>query len=180
MASSKRRGELTEMMVMTPGEAPARDETVARIGGIVAAGVDLDRLIEIAAPSAGGRTDLPATATAGRDTTIAVARDTAFGFYYADDLAALESAGARLAFFDTLTDARLPPADGLFIGGGFPETQAAALAANVPLRAEIKAAIAMGLPAYAECGGLMYLSRSITFRGETHPMVGAVPADRGP
>ena len=163
--------------LLTPGEAPHRDERVALIGGIVAGGVDLDRLVEIAARGEAGSTTTPAAVTAGRDTTIAVARDTAFGFYYADDLAALEGAGARLAFFDTLTDARLPAADGLFIGGGFPETQAAALAANAPLRAEIKAAIARGLPAYAECGGLMYLTRSITFRGETHPMVGAVPAD---
>jgi cobyrinic acid a,c-diamide synthase len=111
------------------------------------------------------------------DLRIAVARDTAFGFYYPDDLEALEHAGAELVFFNTLADARLPEADGLFIGGGFPEMQMGALAANRELRARIRRAAENGLPIYAECGGLMYLTRSITWRGETHEMVGFVPAD---
>ncbi len=109
--------------------------------------------------------------------TIAVARDAAFGFYYADDFPALERAGARLVFFDALRDRELPPCDGLFIGGGFPETQAAALEANAGPARNIRAAIAGGLPTYAECGGLMYLSRSIEWNGRRHAMVGAVAAD---
>lgn len=108
---------------------------------------------------------------------IAIPRDAAFGFYYADDLEAFERGGAALSFFDTLSDARLPDADGLFIGGGFPETQAARLAANASLRADIARALRSGLPCYAECGGLMYLSRSIQWHGETHEMVGVIPAD---
>jgi cobyrinic acid a,c-diamide synthase len=108
---------------------------------------------------------------------IAVARDTAFGFYYPDDLAALEQAGAELIFFDTLRDTRLPHADGLFIGGGFPETQMAALAANRELQERIKRAAESGLPIYAECGGLMYLTRSINWDGRTHEMVGFISAD---
>ena len=80
--------------------------------------------------------------------------------------------------FDTLRDPHLPPAlDGLFIGGGFPETQMDALEANASLRAEIRAAVASGLPVYAECGGLMYLSRSIAWQGTRRAMVGALPAD---
>lgn len=106
-----------------------------------------------------------------------MARDAAFGFYYADDLEALERAGADLVFFDALQDASLPACDGLFIGGGFPETQAAPLSANGAMRADVRRALEAGLPAYAECGGLMYLCRSIAWRGETHPMVGIVPAD---
>ena len=76
-----------------------------------------------------------------------------------------------------MSDTRLPDADGLFIGGGFPETQMAALSANASLRMSIREALAAGLPAYAECGGLMYLARSIAWRGETHDMAGVIPAD---
>ena len=113
----------------------------------------------------------------GDKVRIGIARDRAFGFYYADDLDALEAAGAELVPFDTLRDARLPKIDALYIGGGFPETCAAELEANATLRGEIKQAIANGMPAYAECGGLMYLSRGIEYQGRTYQMVGAIPGD---
>jgi cobyrinic acid a,c-diamide synthase len=67
--------------------------------------------------------------------------------------------------------------DGLFIGGGFPEIFAAELEANAALRTRIRAAIDAGLPVYAECGGLMYLARTLTHKGQTHRMVGAIPGD---
>jgi cobyrinic acid a,c-diamide synthase len=108
---------------------------------------------------------------------IAIARDAAFGFYYQDDLEAFANAGAKLIPFDTIKDAQLPEADGLFIGGGFPETHLAALSANQSLRSDIKRALEAGMPAYAECGGLMYLSRSIRWKDESSDMVGTVPAD---
>jgi cobyrinic acid a,c-diamide synthase len=109
---------------------------------------------------------------------IAIARDQAFGFYYPDDLQALEAAGAELLPVDTLHDAALPAdIDGLFIGGGFPELFLPELQANAALRAQIADAIEAGLPVYAECGGLMYLARSITWQGRTGRMVGAIPGD---
>jgi len=89
----------------------------------------------------------------------------------------LLAAGARLVAFDTLHDSRLPPVDGLFIGGGFPETHMKELEANGALRAAVRDAIAAGLPAYAECGGLMYLARSLAWRGEKAEMAGVIPAD---
>ena len=161
----------------TPAEDACRDEKVAHMRDVVARNVDLDRLIELAA--AAGTASGPAVVETPtpRDIRIAVARDAAFGFYYADDFEALERAGAELVFVDLMRDQKLPPVDAIFIGGGFPETQAAALAANRAMRADVQAAIVSGLPAYAECGGLMYLSRSIAFRGETHEMVGVIPAD---
>jgi cobyrinic acid a,c-diamide synthase len=113
----------------------------------------------------------------GESVRIGIARDRAFGFYYADDLDALEAAGAELIPFDTLRDAHLPEVDALYIGGGFPEACAAELEANSTLRAEIKQAIEEGMPAYAECGGLMYLSRSINYQGRSYRMVGAIPGD---
>ena len=107
-----------------------------------------------------------------------MARDAAFGFYYADDLDMLKAEGFAVVPFDTLHDPHLPPdLDGLFIGGGFPETQMDALEANASLRADIRAAVAGGMPVYAECGGLMYLSRSITWQGTRRAMVGALPGD---
>ena len=109
---------------------------------------------------------------------IGIARDRAFGFHYPDDLAALVAAGAELVPIDTLHDQRLPVIDGLFIGGGFPEACMAELEANVALRAALRRAIECGLPTYAECGGLMYLSRSISWQGRTARMVGAIPGDR--
>ena len=162
----------------TPDESEALDETIDRLRLAMEQGVDLDRLIEIArsAPtvvSPGGTTP----AQVRPDLRIAVARDTAFGFYYPDDLEALELAGAELVFFNTLRDARLPEADGLIIGGGFPETQMATLAANRGLRVGIRRAAEAGLPIYAECGGLMYLTRSITWGSQAQEMVGFVPAD---
>ena len=160
----------------TPEEAGASGSVIARARDAVLSGVDLDSLLARAErPEARGAPQLRALSTP--DVVIAVARDAAFGFYYSDDLEALEKAGARLAFFDTLHDHDLPPCDGLLIGGGFPETQAAALSANVALREKIRTAIGGGLPTYAECGGMMYLTRAISFRGERHEMVGVIPAD---
>ncbi|MGE0312334.1 MAG: cobyrinate a,c-diamide synthase [Lautropia sp.] len=108
---------------------------------------------------------------------IGIARDRAFGFYYADDLDAFAVAGAQLVPFDTLADPALPPVDALFIGGGFPERHLDALAANRSLREALRERLADGMPAYAECGGLMYLCRAIEAGGRRHEMVGAIPAD---
>ncbi len=161
----------------TPAEDAGREAKLAHMRDSVARNVDLDRLIELA-DMAGAPAGPAVIEIAGaRDVRVAVARDAAFGFYYADDLEALERAGAELVFVDLVRDERLPRVDALFIGGGFPETQGAALAANRSMKADIRAAILGGLPTYAECGGLMYLTRSIAFRGETHEMVGVVPAD---
>ena len=153
---------------------------VRSIGEIVAAQVDLQRVRELAASAAPLARRVPATAAAAPrtpDLRIGIARDRAFGFYYPDDLAALEAAGAELVPIDTLADRTLPPIDGLIIGGGFPETCLAELEANAPLRGAFRRAIEAGLPTYAECGGLMYLARSITWRGRTARMVGAIPGD---
>ncbi len=110
---------------------------------------------------------------------VGVVRDAAFQFYYPENLEALEEAGARLVYLSALTDPELPPdLDALYLGGGFPETNAAALAANQCFRASVRRSAEQGLPIYAECGGLMYLGRSLqTHQGESHPMVGVFPYD---
>lgn len=158
-------------------EAQAR---IAGIGAAIAAQVDLDRVFDVGASA----TPLAPTATIARlprrsvrRVRVGIAMDRAFGFYYPDDLAALRDAGAELLPFDTLHDERLPEVDALFLGGGFPETCAAELEANAVLRAGIRAAIEDGLPVYAECGGLMYLARTLETEGCRHAMVGAIPGD---
>ncbi|WP_295621139.1 cobyrinate a,c-diamide synthase [Chamaesiphon sp. GL140_3_metabinner_50] len=115
--------------------------------------------------------------TADRPIRIAVAKDAAFNFYYADNLDLLAELGAELVEWSPLSDARLP-ADicGLYFGGGFPEVFAEILAENRSAIAAVKAAIMAGMPTYAECGGLMYLSdRIIDFNDRSHPMVGIFP-----
>lgn len=168
---------------LTPSnEAEGTLQRVAAIGGIVGSQVDLDELLRIAAeaPPLGVPGDAvadPYPPAAESDLRIGVAQDRAFGFYYADDLDALRAAGATLVGFDTLADMELPNVDGLFIGGGFPELFAAKLEANASLRTKIRNAIESGLPVYAECGGLMYLARSLSHNGQSFKMVGAIPGD---
>jgi cobyrinic acid a,c-diamide synthase len=165
--------------LMPSNEAASADDRIFRIGEAVACQVDLDALKAIAdqAPAVAGPLAEEAPPAAGPRVRIGIARDAAFGFYYPGDLEALESVGAELVPIDTLHDASLPDVDGLFIGGGFPEVQMEALAANVGLRTDIRRAINADLPVYAECGGLMYLSRSIRWGERRCEMVGAIPAD---
>lgn len=180
--------------LMPSNEAEAATRRVNEIGEIVGAQVDLDRLRAIAAsapplpvplatsphlnplPPAGEEANVPLRG-AKASVRIGWAKDKAFGFYYADDLDALRAAGAELVPLDTLHDPHLPEVDGLFIGGGFPELFMNELEANATLREEIGTAIENGLPVYAECGGLMYLARTLTWRGEKHNMVGVIPGD---
>jgi cobyrinic acid a,c-diamide synthase len=109
---------------------------------------------------------------------VAVARDTAFSFYYADNLELLERLGAELVPWSPLRDPKLPAGiQGLYFGGGFPEVFAAELASNAQAQAHVQAQIQAGLPTYAECGGLMYLCEQIIdFTGQAHRMVGILPS----
>lgn len=106
---------------------------------------------------------------------IGIIRDSAFQFYYQENMEALKRAGAELIEFSALTDDLPSALDVLYIGGGFPETHAAALSANEKLRQAIKKVAEDGLPIYAECGGLMYLSDELTWEGRTYPMAGVLP-----
>ncbi len=106
---------------------------------------------------------------------IGVLRDSAFQFYYPENIAALEKAGAQIVWLSPFTDAALPPVDGLYIGGGFPETHAEKLAEQKHFRRDIKTAVEAGMPIYAECGGLMYLGEALVLEGQSHPMAGVLP-----
>lgn len=108
---------------------------------------------------------------------IALAKDSAFGFYYQDDLDTFNKLGAEIIYFDTLKADKLPAVDGLFLGGGFPETHLKYLAKNTSLKNDIKNKILSGLPTYAECGGLMYLTNSIIKNNKNYKMLGVIDAD---
>ena len=120
------------------------------------------------------RKDLPGTDAEGRKLCrIAVARDEAFCFYYQDNLDILAFAGAELVYFSPLRDEILPAADGLYLGGGYPELYLKELSENIKMRQNIYNAVQRGMPVVAECGGFLYLNQSV---GEW-PMTGVLPGE---
>jgi len=163
--------------LMPSNESEVAMEKIQQLGNAVTEQVDLDQLLVIAQDTAPIEAEVAPITTVNADVRIGVARDAAFGFYYPDDLASFRRYGAEVVFFDTINDKQLPDVDGLFIGGGFPETQMKKLAANLKMRASIRDAIENGLPCYAECGGLMYLARSIQWQDDKQDMVGILPAE---
>lgn len=114
-------------------------------------------------------------ATSGVKPRIGIIRDSAFQFYYPENIEALEAHGAETVSISPLTEISLPSLDALYIGGGFPETHAAELAENKTFRNDIRKAAENGLPIYAECGGLMYLGEALVLQEKTFPMVGILP-----
>lgn len=122
--------------------------------------------------------EAPGRAPVDRTCRIGLARDSAFHFYYADNLRRLEELGAEIVPFSPVEDRALPQVDGIYLGGGYPEVFAERLAANVSMRDAVRAFAEAGGPVYAECGGLMYLTQAIvTAEGERWPMVGIVPSE---
>ncbi len=106
---------------------------------------------------------------------IGIIKDSAFQFYYPENIEALVSSGAETVFISPLTTEKIPPIDALYIGGGFPETHAKELSENVQFRNELKALAEDGLPIYAECGGLMYLGEELVLDNKSYQMAGVLP-----
>jgi len=163
------------------GLIPAREETrlqgrVLKIAKSISEFLDFDRIIKTAngsAPLQKPRRIRPKK-PAG---TIAVALDSSFNFYYAANLESLRREGAKIKFFSPVSDKTLPKCDGIYIGGGFPEVMSPSLSANSAMRGSIRKSADGGTPLYAECGGLMYLTKSIRDGTGRHPMVGLLDAD---
>jgi cobyrinic acid a,c-diamide synthase len=143
-------------------------------GDVVGAHVDLDGVIAIARSAPPFEIPSTAGAVVG-DTAIGVALDQAFCFYYADNLDRLRDAGAHLVFFSPAAD-DLPEVNALYIGGGYPELHAVSLETG-RARPAIARAAEDGMPVWGECGGLVYLSRSLEADGRSHRMCGVLPAD---
>ncbi len=163
--------------LMPSNEDQYADTKISRIAEIIAKQVDLEKIIAVANTANALQTTPQTQGHKQYNLKIAYANDEAFGFYYADDLDTFRQHGVELIPFNTLQDTGLPEVDALFIGGGFPEKRMQALAANSKIKQAIHNAIENGLPAYAECGGLMYLSKSIKHENQLAEMVGIIDAD---
>lgn len=164
---------------LVPTEENAASAVIAAIGDAVNRQVDLATIINLAnaaPPFVYDDVPPPAQIEINRKIIVAVAKDPAFSFYYPDSLATLTDLGAKIVYFSPLADEPVPDADGIIIGGGFPEMFAARLAANVRVKESLRRAAQRGTPIYAECGGYMYLMRELTdFDGNVYPMTGILP-----
>ena len=161
-------------------EDPFADKKITMLADAINRQVDLHSLLDIANTTTALSVS-PATSTTIDTTmpeiTIGVIKSAAFGFYYADDLERFSQLGATIVEIDVNIQTSLPKVDGLFIGGGFPETHLSQLESNGQMRSAIRQAIEDGLPVYAECGGLMYLANSIQWQDRKHDMVQIIPGD---
>lgn len=146
-------------------------------GRLVREHVDLEKLRDIATSTSGFSFEGTSLIEhpLSKPVKIGVLMDKAFWFYYPENLELLRSLGAELTYMDSLNQKTIPEIYGLYIGGGFPETQAQALAENRVFRERLKSLIENGLPVYAECGGLIYLGKEVVFRGKTYPMLNVFP-----
>jgi cobyrinic acid a,c-diamide synthase len=162
-------------------EHPEVERAISYAAEIAEKYLDLDRIWKIAdgAKDPGMRPKVTGNGQkAGEErkvVTIGIIRDSAFQFYYPENFEELEKRGAKLVEVSALTARALPDIDALYIGGGFPETHAIALAKNTAFRQSLKKAVEKGLPVYAECGGLMYLGKALHVGKRAYPMAGIFP-----
>jgi len=131
------------------------------------------RVSGVEGPETGGREPVPGDPHP--KPRIGILKDSAFQFYYPENIEALAAQGAEILYLSPLAERNLPDVDGLYIGGGFPETHAEQLAANKSFSARLKAMVEAGLPVYAECGGLMYLGQALVLDGKPYSMSGILP-----
>lgn len=168
---------------LTPtDEFTGATQALDQLADIAEANMDLDRLIELANKKA---TEIDPNITKEKlfncnnksfsGITIGIIRDAAFQFYYPENIEALRCLGAKTIFLKATTDSSIPSVDGIYIGGGFPETQASQLSKNESFKRALHSLCEKGLPVYAECGGLMYLGQSIHWDKQDFPMAGIIP-----
>jgi len=166
------------MGLISNREYAGQEEILEGIAKVVGDSCDLPRLMEIARSAPDVRSSdkdiWPARVTDAAP-RIGYVLDAALWFYYQENLEALRRAGAELVELSILSDAPWPELDGLYLGGGFPETQAQALADNAAVRARVLEFSRSGMPIYAECGGFMYLCEELHAEGKIYPMAGVFP-----
>jgi len=173
--------------LVTNRELAAADEIIDYLAQVISEHVDLSKLVELAydAPAlncshfaGGSKINFALRKKPLNMPKIGIIKDQSFSFYYPENLETLIDSGAILEYIDSLNSPGLPPdLDGLYIGGGFPEVFAGELEKNRTFREDIRLAAEQGLPIYAECGGLMYLGRSISTAEGKFEMVGLLPFD---
>ena len=152
---------------------------IDQVAEMVEKTIDLDAIVEIASKAEKIHYEGTHNLFRGSPVNLGVAMDEAFHFYYEDNLELLRELGANLIFFSPLRDAKLPEnLQGLYIGGGFPEVFGEQLQGNKGMRESIHQAVREGLPTYAECGGLMYLTKAIfDLKGQRYEMVGVLETE---
>jgi cobyrinic acid a,c-diamide synthase len=165
--------------LVTPEEHPVPEKVLQQATDIVSEYVDIDRVFALAGaatPLSNSEPPVVSAPVGGGAVRLGYFRDSAFSFYYPENLEALRRAGAELIAVSSLTDTMLPETlDGLYLGGGFPETHAVRLADNSKMRESVRRAAAAGMPMYAECGGLVYLGESLTVDDRMYPLAGVFP-----
>lgn len=162
--------------LVPPAEDPHMIQKIHDMAGRMLEYLDMEHIRKIAGEAA----PLPACVAPRRippKARLGVALDGSFNFYYTENLRRLRDAGMELAFFSPETAHDMPNVDGLYIGGGFPEVRASLLEKNTAMSGAICKAIHDGMPAYAECGGLMYLARGLVHGGHTYRMAGIFDMD---
>jgi cobyrinic acid a,c-diamide synthase len=164
--------------LVPPPEHASRDDAMRRIADVADRHLDVEAIRSLAGEAPDLEIELPpAVAPPPPTVRIGVFRDPAFQFYYPENLEALTRQGARLVEISPLSDPTVPDVDALYIGGGFPETLAPALARNTPFLDSVRRLAEAGLPVYAECGGAVFLGRTLSYEGQQHAMAGVLPAD---
>jgi cobyrinic acid a,c-diamide synthase len=159
-------------------EHPEMEEAINEARKLITASVDLDRVIKIARKASKLQYPIPRVKKqVPVKVKIGVLKDSAFQFYYPENLEALKAAGAELIEVSPLLKktAEVPDIDALYIGGGFPETHALALSKNKSFLKSLKDKVEEGLPVYAECGGLMYLGEHLFLNERKFEMAGVFP-----
>ena len=159
-------------------DAEITHDPFSDIAGFLRTHADLDACLRIArsAPAVSSAlSPLYPPMVLGGSVRIGVARDAALWFYYQENFDALRHAGAELVEFSLLADEKMPDVDAVYMGGGFPETLAQGLAQNTSMRQSVRDRVCDGMPVYAECGGLMYLSKELHYEGASYPMAGIFP-----
>ena len=162
-------------------EYEGAEQAAGKLADIAVEHLDLKKIEQVM-----GEIALPAKIEAGElqessnaSVRIGILKDAAFQFYYPENIEALQRAGAELVEINAMSVPTIPELDGLYIGGGFPETSARRLSENATFRRSVLEAVDSGLPVYAECGGLIYLGESISLDGEEFPLVGVFPVRFG-
>ncbi|MDQ7032747.1 MAG: cobyrinate a,c-diamide synthase [Desulfonauticus sp.] len=154
------------------------EQTFEKLAKVCAENIDLKEVLQIAKntpPVLLEKNDIPRQNCGEKKVRIGVVLDAAFWFYYPENLHALEQAGARLEFLSLLDHGQWPELHGLYLGGGFPETLAQKLYENVKKRQLVFDLVQNGLPVYAECGGFMFLAKSVSFNEKNYDMCGVFP-----
>ncbi len=164
---------------LTPPQEHSRvQEALVEAAEVAERNLDLDRLWQIASEAPSFFAEMEEIFGYGQElheVVIGVIKDSAFQFYYPENLQALAERGAKIIEVSAIQGTELPPLDALYIGGGFPETHARLLAENLSFRQSLSRAAENGLPIYAECGGLIYLGESLFVEGRSYPMAGVLP-----